>query len=324
MKNHLILLLILIIWFCYLSTSLQAKTLDDLIQEAADLLKQGWSSGKVKEYMEDKYAGYLTRDEINEIVNYADDPTSHVKPTYLESKIMRIPDEQDIAGYHYYTYSPTGIKGLYLLVLEGASARSKAMGGAYTSMYDDPETVYRNPTGVIQHKKHAIGFNVGNTSLAPDVSSVYKVGFLYSRQLNNFSLGGSFLYVSESIIGFEASYQFSSVQFTAGKKLIKDLQAGVQFKINSLSYSYLQNEQSDVGVGLDIGLNYNYQNYISSGATVQYCSQFEFENNYKEKIPSRILWGGTFRPLGNLVTIIDLSYTFWSEVRNYFSNTPDF
>ena len=323
MKKYLSILLLFCICISFFPVLLMAEiTLDDIIQEAQDLWNRGWNSGRIKNHLEIKYMGYLTRDEINDIVNYALGD-SQVKPIELESKIARIPDEVTATSYHtggYNYYSPTGLPGLLLSAIEGVSARSKALGGAFTAVYDDPNSVFRNSSGVIQDNRHSMSFVIDGSSLGPSVSHISKVAGVYSHKLASLSLGGGFIYISETMHDIEASYKYFSLHFNAGKEFLQALQTGIKLKLNSYTYNhiYLDDEKSDIGLGLDLGLNYNYLDFLSAGFSFQSYNKFEFENDYTEKIPSQIFLGTSIRPIGNLIALFDLSYIFWSAIDNEF------
>ncbi len=336
MKKYLSIFLLLCICISLFPVLLRAEiTLDDLIQEAQDLWNRGWTSGQIKNHLEIKYRGYLTRYEINDIVNYALGDI-HIKLTYLESEIEKIPEEITATSYHtasYNYYFPTGFPGLALSAMEGASARSKALGGAFTAVYDDPNSVFRNSSGVIQDNQHSMSLVIDGSflDLDPSISRTSKVAGVYSRRLSSFSLGGSFIYISETIDNkdnIEALYRYFSLHFNAGKEFLQALQTGIKFKLNSYTYDYiyLDDEKTDIGLGLDLGLNYNYRDFLSAGFSFQSYNKFEFEGDYTEKIPSQIFLGTSIRPIGNLITLFDISYIFWSGIDNEFikfSNTAN-
>jgi len=331
---NLILIFILISPYFIFTNPLRGKTLDDLIAEAQYLLSLGWTSGHVKEYMEIKYEGYLTRDQINQIVNYAENPNNNPYPVELISIIQTANIGSDgFTGV--YTLTPTGISGLSLIILNPTSARGKGMGNTFSSLYNDPELVYINPAGVLQAKKHSMGFSVTSLALKPDISTTAGVSLLYSHKFTTFSLGGSLKFFSELIdnptYNFSYLYRFTTIQISLGKKFFNSLKTGIMFELENLLYYYYFpsdsttpiEEGSKLGLRMDIGAAYNYKNFIYPTVTLKTYSKFKF-SNFTNTLPDQILLGCTLKPMGSLNISPDLNYIIWKRANKNFNNTLNF
>jgi hypothetical protein len=300
-------------------------TVDELVSEAQSLIAQGWSSGKVKDHFENKYAGYLTRDEVNDIVNYADDPSSHAKPVYLATKTAAIPITVQFGLTSGFLYTQTGIPGLILSAMESHSSRIKGMGGTGVALYDNSSTVYHNSASVVQNQKQSMGLTIDGASYGNADVSTYKIAGLYSHNLNFMSLGGSFVYINESQANSDYISQLFSLQLNAGKEFFKGLTAGAKIKLNNYGIQSTGFNQSDLGASADIGVLYNHQNYISGGLSFQTYNDFQL-NDFTQKIPSKLIMGGSIRPIGNLIALVDIAYTRWSTLNEGFdiySDTTD-
>ncbi len=314
MKKYLIIFILFMLCTALYAGLPPGKTVDDLIQEANALLSQGLTSGDVKNHMELTYYPYLTRPEVNLIVDYA----SGSSKTY-----PNIASSGGSGGAGSINYkSPTGLSGLVLSAMEGVSARAKALGGAFVAIYDDPNSVFRNASGVVQDTKHSMSLVIDGISSGPSISHTSKIAGLYSHKLEHFSLGGSFIYIWENFNDVEASTSYFSLQFNIGSELLKRFTAGLKLKLNNFSYTYLDNSDSNMGFGLDLGICYNYQDFISAGFSFQSYNQFELET-YTEKLPSQMIFGGSIKPIGNLTALVDISLISWSGLHEDFSDTAN-
>lgn len=169
-----------------------------------------------------------------------------------------------------------------------ASARSAALGGAFTSNYDDPNAIFYNPSSIqfVENNiisfgflKHFLDVNSGFLSYSNKFDGVGKLGFgLIYTNYGNFDLldeyGNSSGYFSANDFGFVANYS----------SLVKEnLSYGLNIK---LIYSSIYNVYS-VALAGDFGfLYYNKEKQFSAGISVlHFGSQIKPYYNLKEKLP---------------------------------------
>ncbi len=175
-----------------------------------------------------------------------------------------------------------------------ASARSAALGGAFTSNTDDANVIFYNPASVQYVEANSISFgflknlldvNSGYLSLIPQIKGLGKVGVgvIYTNY-------GDFELLDE--------YGYSYGKFTANDLglvinysdfLRKNLSYGINFKI---LYSKIHNLNSSAIAG-DLGLTYNVpEKQFSLGFSVlNFGKQIDKYYNFEEKLPLDIRFG---------------------------------
>jgi len=175
-----------------------------------------------------------------------------------------------------------------------ASARSAAIGGAFVSNVDDPNSIFYNPSSAqfVEPKtvsfgflKHLLDVNSGSASYTTTINGIGKVGFaLMYTNYGNFEeldeFGNSSGSFSASDIGIVANYS----------TLIRDnLSYGFNLK---LIYSSIYNVNSVAFAG-DFGLlYYNVQKQFSAGISVlNIGSQLKPYYNSKENLPVDVRLG---------------------------------
>ncbi len=173
-------------------------------------------------------------------------------------------------------------------------SRQSAMGFAFSSIADDPWSIYYNPAGISNLKDLSAGI-----FFSPAPFGIKELANGSVVITNNFSFGG--IGFSFFTYGFEL-FRENKISLAYAKKLFSDFQFGLKFTYYSLSISKYGN---DFTFGLDFGVLTKLSSNLQFGFTVTNINRPTYGVN-KEKLPQTFAGGFSYKPTDNLLMAIEI------------------
>ncbi len=191
------------------------------------------------------------------------------------------------------------------------SARARGMGGAYTGVADDVNSLYFNPAGLANVKLEA---QVGFSQLYGKPFSEFKtaaVGVQLPKKLGTLAVGARLFDVN-----FEEEHLMSEQIWTAGHAF--DLQKDIHSQISvgySVNYHRLQfiDEETDDAIGFDLGATAFLHGRTKLGFSVSNLNQAVMGESNQNTLPSKLALGVSYIPYENVITSLEVKKDFAKE-----------
>ncbi len=191
------------------------------------------------------------------------------------------------------------------------SARARGIGGAYTGVADDVNSLYFNPAGLTNVKLEA---QVGFSQLYGKPFSEYKtaaLGVKLPKKLGTLAFGARLFDVA-----FEEENLMSEQVWTAGHAF--DLQNDIHSRISvgySVNYHRLQfiEEESDDAIGVDFGATAFLHGRTKLGFSVSNLNQAVMGDTNQHPLPSKLALGISYIPYENVITTLEVKKDFAKE-----------
>ncbi len=191
------------------------------------------------------------------------------------------------------------------------SARARGMGGAYTGVADDVNSLYFNPAGLANVKLEA---QVGFSQLYGKPFSEFKtaaVGAQLPKKLGTLAIAARLFDVN-----FEDEHLMSEQIWTAGHAF--NLQNDIHSQISvgySVNYHRLQfiDEDTDDAFGFDLGATAFLHGRTKLGFSVSNLNQAVMGESNQHTLPSRLALGVSYIPYENVITSLDVKKDFAKE-----------
>lgn len=191
------------------------------------------------------------------------------------------------------------------------SARARGMGGAFTSVANDINSIFFNPAGIADTKYEA---KLGLANLNGEAFSEYKTvaaGARLPKGLGTIGLGVRMLDVE-----FE-DYTLSSEQIWSlahGITLQKDIHStiNVGYNLNFYNLSF-EDDKSDTAFGVDLGLTALLHTRTKLGFAVSNLNKAKMGFENQIDLPSKLALGISYIPYDGVTTSLELKKDFARE-----------
>ncbi len=191
------------------------------------------------------------------------------------------------------------------------SARARGLGGAYTSVADDVNSLYFNPAGLVNVKLEA---QVGFSQLYGTPFSEFKtaaLGLQLPKKLGTLAFGARLFDVN-----FEEENLMSEQVWTAAHAF--DLQQDIHSRISvgySVNYHRLKfiDEAGDDAIGIDLGATALLHGRTKLGFSVSNLNQAVIGDANQNALPSKLALGISYIPYENVITSLEVKKDFARE-----------
>ena len=191
------------------------------------------------------------------------------------------------------------------------SARARALGGAYTGVADDVNSLFFNPAGLIDVDYEA---QAGFSRLYDQKFSEFKtaaVGIKLPKKLGTVAFGARLFDVD-----FEDENLMSEQIWSAGHSF--NLQSDIHSQISvgyALNYYRLDfdEEETDDAFGLDLGATAILHQRTRLGFSVKNINQAVMGDTNQNELPSHLSLGLSYVPYNQVITTIEVKKDFAKE-----------
>ena len=195
------------------------------------------------------------------------------------------------------------------------SARARGMGGAFTGVADDVNTMFYNPAGLAETKYEAkIGFSQLNGEKFTEFKTV-ALGFQLPKRLGTLGAGIRMMDVDYEDYTLYKDQIFTLAHaFTLQKDIHSTINVG--YNLNYYGLRFDDDDDTDDAFGLDLGLTALLHNRTKLGFAVTNLSKSKMGFENQIDLPSKLALGISYIPYDGVTTTV--------EVKKDFAQTTEF
>ncbi|MDD3050532.1 MAG: hypothetical protein PHR06_05235 [Candidatus Cloacimonetes bacterium] len=184
------------------------------------------------------------------------------------------------------------------------SARSRAIGGAYTSTADDANAVFFNPAGL---SNAGNSVNIGYSRLySEDFNKLMTLAFSMKLPNNWGSLGLSMqsFGVEYQDVELMSEKQFGlSHSFSVLKDVHSEINFGYTFRMMNLSFYELGDENT---LGIDVGAQFLFHQRTKLGFSFINLNNPALGKDKQHELPQKLAFGISYIPYDKVITAFDI------------------
>lgn len=191
------------------------------------------------------------------------------------------------------------------------SARARGMGGAYTAVADDINSIFFNPAGLTNVN---IEVMAGYSSLYGQEFSEYKTGafgFRLPQKLGTLAFSGRMFDIDfdEESLMSEQIWSASHA-FNLQSDIHSQISLGYTVNFNRLQFD---GEKTDTAVAIDLGATALLHGRTKFGFCVSNLNQAVMGDSNQNTLPSRLALGISYLPYDRVTTSIEIKKDFAQE-----------
>lgn len=191
------------------------------------------------------------------------------------------------------------------------SARARGMGGAFTGVADDINSLFYNPAGVVGSKFEAIA---GFSNLYGQKFTEFKtlaIGTELPYKMGNLALGARMLDVDFENTSLSSEQVLSLGHgFTLQKDIHSEINLGYSLNFYNLSF---YGEKDDSALGVDLGLTALLHGRTKLGFAITNLSKAKMGFENQIDLPNKLALGVAYMPYDGVTTSFEVKKDFTAE-----------
>ena len=191
------------------------------------------------------------------------------------------------------------------------SARARAMGGAFTAVADDINTLFYNPAG-LAGSNHAV--KIGFANLYNQQFTEYKTaaaGLQLPKKLGALAIGARMLDVAFEDVTLSSEQVWSLAHgFTLQKDIHSTINLGYALNYYNLSFD---GEKDDSALGIDLGVTALLHGRTKLGFAISNLTKAKMGFENQIDLPSKLALGVAYVPYDGVTTTVEVKKDFAAD-----------